>query len=157
MEYDATIERVVKLAFWALVDLNYFPSIPTDASWLMRWDNKRLSRQGFRAAATADGLTPVMLLATSFTLEQDIDALIHESIHLAQIMKGDLVPGYGDGTMIWKGKRYPCLPAGDKAYLNDQPWEAEAAELLAPLVIRMARSGTTDSRDKSTTFAEVDN
>jgi hypothetical protein len=104
-----------------------------------------------------DGSTPVMVLATSFTLEQDIDALIHESIHLAQIMKGDLVPGYRDATMTWKGKRYACLPAGDERYFIDQPWESEATDLIPPVVERMARSRNDSPQQQRTSSKEVNN
>lgn len=78
-----------------------------------------------------------MVLSEDFSLERDIDALIHESIHLAQIAKGEWVPGCGDGTSIWKGKKYKNLPSTHEQYSEEQPWEKETQSIFLDVVRKM--------------------
>jgi len=137
MENKSVIERIVNLVIQALQQMGFFESNPISVGWHLRWDGQTLSSRGFRAAATAHGNDPVMLLPEDFNLEKDIDVLIHESIHLAQIAKGDFVPGGGDGTAIWKGKKYHILPSDHERYFEEQPWEEEAQNLFSDVVKKM--------------------
>src|SRR5260370_15596198 len=138
MENIATIERCVNLVIRSLQVIGFFEEIPRVTGWHLRWDKQRLSRLDFRAAATAEGEYPVMILSEDFCLERDLDALIHESIHLAQIIKCDFEPGYGDGISTWKGRKYHNLPANHERYFEDQPWEDEAQELFPSIVKKMS-------------------
>jgi hypothetical protein len=134
MENESVIERTVNLVIDALRQMNFFEGNSMPVVWHLRWNSKALSSRRFRAAATAHGNEPVMVLPEDFNLERDIAALIHESIHLAQIAKGDFVPGYGDGTAIWKGQRYNILSSGHDRYFKDQPWEEEAQNIFPDVV-----------------------
>ncbi len=49
--------------------------------------------------------------------------LIHELIHVKQIVNGEHIPRDDDNRLIWKGEDYT-----DEAYEN-LPWEIEAGEL----------------------------
>ena len=133
MDDSKAIERCVNLVIRALQSIGFFSEKPRVTVWRIRFDTLSLSREGYRAAATVERECPLMVLPQDFRLENDIEALIHESIHLAQILKGDLVPGCGDGTMIWKGQKYNKLPATHERYFDDQPWEEESRR-LCPIV-----------------------
>ena len=137
MENEVVIEKTVNLVIQALQQLGFFEHKPKVTRWHLRWDREILSSKGFRAAATADGENPVIVLSENFSLENDIDVLIHESIHLAQIIKGDLVPGYGDGISIWKGKKYNNLPPTHEWYFEEQPWEEEVRNIFPNVFTKM--------------------
>lgn len=135
MEDEATIEGCVNLVIRSLQLIGFFEQAPRVTGWHLRWEKEKLAKLNFRAAATAEGEYPVMILSDDFCLEKDIDALIHESIHLAQMIKGDYEPGYGDGISTWKGKAYHNLPSNHERYFEDQPWEAEVRRIF-PIVVK---------------------
>lgn len=56
------------------------------------------------------------------SLETIITTLMHEMVHIAQYIRGDLVPGVGRKHSRWKGKPV------DLPY-SKQPWERQAARL----------------------------
>lgn len=137
MENTNTIEKVVTQVIQALGELGFFEGKSVKAGWHLVWNGNELSKRGLRAAATAHGADPVMVLPEDFSFERDIEALIHESIHLAQIAKGDFVPGYGDETATWKGKKYNVLPSDHERYFEDQPWEEEVHRISVDVVKKM--------------------
>lgn len=92
--------------------------------------NERLESLQFLAAASIDDVGHPVLV---FNIDHDIRtlawAIAHESVHLAQICKGEWEPF--QGYSVWKGKKYTNLTADDSNYSspNYQPWEAEAKNM----------------------------
>ena len=134
MEDEKTIEKLVHFIIGALDKLGFFERVPPAVQWRIDWNDEKLAAQGLRAAATLEGQNPVLLLSRQFRLATGICDLIHEAIHMAQIIKGDLVPGFNDGTVLWKGQCYQKVPPSDPHYMDSQPWEAEASALTGPVL-----------------------
>ena len=135
LENEKLVKRVVELAFRSLYEISFFDTVPEVVRLQVQWNDAKLSSLDYKCAATIEEDIVKIILRSNFDLDRDIDAIIHESIHLAQMLKGDLVPGFGDGTMMWKKETYQRLPANDERYFQNQPWEAEANEVL-PLLIK---------------------
>lgn len=63
-------------------------------------------------------------LNDQMTFRQYIRTLGHESVHLHQIMRGDLVQG--EDRVFWHGKEYPAHIITDPDFYPVLPWEIEA-------------------------------
>ncbi|MDC7690052.1 hypothetical protein [Vogesella indigofera] len=99
---------------------------------LLADDNSRLVSEGFLAGTSLDNnQRPYIVFDTQQSLRDQIWAIPHEAIHLAQICKGDFLPCWG--YSLWKGRRFEKLAADHPKYFEDQPWEKEARALEDPI------------------------
>lgn len=126
------VDAVLKACLQYLIDIGFIN--PEDFEGRIidtRCDmNERLSEKGFYAAASIDDIgRPVLIYNIEHRMRDLACAIAHESIHIAQICKGDWEPfqGYSE----WKGKKYTNLAASDPNYNSPehQPWEAEVYKL----------------------------
>lgn len=109
--------------------------IDSDATVLMR--RKRLgpvNHQGMMAQVE-EGLFVMYLNSNGFTTFEAISVIGHETVHMWQHLRGDMIDDpEGDGTS-WKGEHYP------KKRINDNyhtlPWEVEAFE-RQPILLQSA-------------------
>lgn len=114
-------------------------------------DDRKLEEVGLIGATTIgiDSL-PIIYLRSFLSFDLLIGIVAHESVHLAQILNGDLVPGI-PGFKNWRGTWFVTFPATSHFY-SEQPWEREAFDLAPELesyirkktnMIVNAGSGTT--------------
>lgn len=101
--------------------------------WDVRVDSEnKLKELGMSAATTLEGTTAVLVYPEEETYLEISKYIPHEVIHIAQICKGDFVPGLiPEGKGFWKGKEYLALATNDPNYFDEdyQPWEHEAQSL----------------------------
>ncbi len=100
-------------------------------------DGAELADRNYRSAfSVASNGVPVIVVKKDFSLcePDDLYGLIHETIHIAQVMKGDYVCSFNK-QVLWKGGIYKSLDGLHPDYFDErlQPWEAEAEEMV-PLV-----------------------
>lgn len=127
-----------------LVQIGHATKDQVTVDWYVEISDVRLVSRELFAAASIDGHgRPVIYIRSNAPLKALMYAIAHETVHLMQICKGDLVPEYG--RQFWKGTPYPSLPADDPTYLTAQPWEAEAAELQPILWEDLQRRFPTES------------
>lgn len=114
------------------------PGQINNSGWHIAFRQKTLSDKGFAGAAALDtNNRPVIYLSSNLTEKGLLYVIAHETVHLMQICKGDLIPGYG--SQIWKGKSYKTLPANHPDYFEHQPWEKDA-ERLQPVLLNYLES-----------------
>jgi hypothetical protein len=127
-----------------LVELGKVALEQVNQRWYVSFDDSRLNGKGFAGGATLDRNDhPVLYLSPELTVDAMIWIIAHESVHLMQICKGELIPMFG--YQIWKGQPYETLPADDPSYFDSQPWEKEAHE-LHPILLEHLRSKAFGSR-----------
>ncbi|GHD57108.1 hypothetical protein [Jeongeupia chitinilytica] len=128
------IEQFVNEIIRMLQLHEFFQESPQYFHWKIIENTALLHDLQAAAAATCIDNTPTMILANDWDLECDSYAIAHETIHLAQILKGDLVPIPHDGAnVMWKGKKFRILNGDAEDYYSAQPWEGEAREFLNKL------------------------
>lgn len=121
-----TIEYLIEMCLKKLVEMEKVDRAEIDVFWYAEFAAERLDNKGFIGAATLDRRNqPVVFLSRRLNDEGLVFTISHESVHLMQILKGDLFPGYG--VTFWKGREYKSLPFNHPKY-REQPWEKEAYE-----------------------------
>lgn len=121
------VHTFIGLCLKKLIDLGRVNRERFNVFWYAEFADEKLGKKGLTGAATLDDLErPVMYLSPRLSLEGLLDVIAHESVHLMQICKGDLYPGFG--FTVWKGREYKSLAADHPDY-KKQPWEKEAFEL----------------------------
>jgi hypothetical protein len=114
-----------------LVEVDFISQEKASCSWYTMCDlDKKLEDSGLLAGTSIDkNNRPFIAYRSKITPRELITAIPHESIHLAQICKGDHEPF--SGYSIWKGQKYINLTYDDPNYFSaeHQPWEAEAKTL----------------------------
>lgn len=129
------ITGLVRFCLMYLVKKNYISLGQVEKNyWIMCDITTRLQQNGLLAAVTRDDAGHAILLVDcTQPLSAIIWALPHESVHLAQVCKGDLIQQ--KGKTIWRGKEYTVLNADHPDYFSPdlQPWEAEAKSLESGL------------------------
>jgi hypothetical protein len=117
------IKALVEACFDYLEEIDFIEKAVIQ--WYPRYDmNLRLDSLNFEAAASIDDVgRPTIIFKSRFSL-RTVFAIPHESIHIAQICKGDYVPF--KGFSLWRGNQYTNLTADDPNYFIQQPWEEEA-------------------------------
>lgn len=127
-EIEEVVEGLACACLTKLIEIGRVTREQVAGKWYVEISDERLLPRRLFAATTIDnnGQT-VMYVRSALLPEELVSAIPHEAVHLMQICKGDLIPGYG--YQVWKGKRYPSLAADDPNYFEAQPWEAEAREL----------------------------
>lgn len=99
----------------------------------VEFDKSKTLDKGFGGSTTIDNNgIPVVYLSPQLTLKGVMEATSHEAVHVMQICKGDMTPGFG--YTIWKGEKYKSLPFDHPEYFKKQPWEKEARELESILL-----------------------
>jgi hypothetical protein len=135
---EKIVGKIVEHVFYALQSLGFFKEEPRIKGFELIRDPLQGIDQGFRAAASVLNGTPIMILGKDLDVKEDHIAIVHEAIHIAQIVKGDLSFEGGCEEVTWKGRRYKTLPVHDKNYFINQPWEKEADELLLSVLEKIA-------------------
>lgn len=69
----------------------------------------------------------VVLLNTLNCMMENIFALGHETVHLHQYVRGDMVDSQASQEVIWKGQRFRATPLALEMNYERLPWEIEAA------------------------------
>lgn len=123
-----------------LVKTGFLSKAVMSGAFYVAVDASKLEKPKFAAGASIDPAgRPFIAIRPGLNAGRpDLIAQViaHESIHLAQIIKGDLDPR--KGYSLWKGERHKNLSGDDSAYFEDQPWESEAqaleGEVLAHLM-----------------------
>jgi len=114
-----------------LVEIDFISKEKASCFWYTCSDiDKKLEDSGLLAGTSIDrNNRPFIAYRSKISMKDLIKAIPHESIHLAQIRKGDYEPL--SGYSIWKGKKYINLNCDDPNYFSaeHQPWEAEAKSL----------------------------
>lgn len=130
-------QQAVNFCLLKLIDLGLISLNEVNGKWYIQFDESRLESKGFGAAATLDieGI-PVMYLLPTLNVRGLARAISHESVHLMQLCRGDLVPRLG--CQIWRGVAYKTLPADSPDYFEAQPWEQEARD-LQPMLLDVLR------------------
>jgi hypothetical protein len=143
-EYRATVlelaQQAVNFCLLKLIDLGLVSLGEVNGKWYIQFDRARLEPRGLGAAATLDrdGM-PVVYLLPTLSVKDLALAIAHESVHLMQLCKGDLVPMYD--YHFWKGAQYPTLRADSPDYFEAQPWETQARELQPILTQTLGAKG----------------
>lgn len=121
------LELLIEKCLEKLIELGKIQRRQTFAFWYVDFAEEKLNNKGFIGAATLDSRNlPVVHLSPGLNDEGLIYTISHESVHLAQILRGDLIPGFG--FTFWKGQKYKSLPYNHPKY-REQPWEKEAYEV----------------------------
>jgi hypothetical protein len=133
-------QYAVNFCLLKLIDLGLVSLDEVNGKWYIRFNQSRLGARGLGAAATLDNEgTPVMYLLPTLNVKGLARAISHESVHLMQLCKGDLVPMWG--YHVWKGTEYPTLPADSPDYFEAQPWERETRDLQPVLLDVLQKKG----------------
>ncbi|MDC7708661.1 hypothetical protein [Vogesella indigofera] len=103
-----------------------------------------LAEKNYAAAFYVGGEgVPAIVLKKGFSLGEpdDLHCLVHESIHIAQVMKGDYVYSV-NGQVLWKGEIYQSLDGAHPDYFDEylQPWEFEVKEITPKVIAQLAAS-----------------
>ncbi len=126
-------ELFTGLCLQKLVELGKVEREQVNGKWYVEFNETKLKSKGLAGAATLDVFNrPVMYLLPELSLKGLMWIVAHETVHLMQICKGDLIPEYG--YKIWKGQKYQSLPNEHPDYFEAQPWEKEADELHSILL-----------------------
>src|SRR5438552_436714 len=115
----AVATGLVGACLFKLVEMGRASREQITANWHVEISDRRLVPRRMYAAASIDNDDrPVIYVRSNPPLKALMYAIAHESIHLMQICKGDLIPEYG--RQFWKGTPYPSLRADDPRYMADQ-------------------------------------
>lgn len=130
-------QQAVNFCLLKLIDLGLISLNEVNGKWYIQFDQSRLDSKGLGAATTLDreGI-PVMYLLPTLNVRGLARAISHESVHLMQLCRGDLVPLFG--YQLWRGVAYMTLPADSPDYFEAQPWEQEARD-LQPMLLDVLR------------------
>lgn len=115
--------------------------------WDLKYYPELMKTRGF-AAGTFVTPTGEHLITIDAAIKFDdiFEALVHETVHLAQFFKGDTINGEQKGGMYWRGTPYKILPPNHPNY-KKQPWEEEAFR-LTPELMKLVRQNREKERDK---------
>lgn len=126
-----------------LARLGYVTEAQLRNNVYIRWDRSCvLNLLGHGAATTQDDAgKAVVYLDPNQETYQIAWCILHESVHVAQVCRGDLeyLPVSG---MKWRGKTHVPIRSGAPGYF-DQPWEKEADETM-PMLIQALRESDSD-------------
>ena len=133
-------ELFIGICLQKLIEIGKVEREEVNGRWYVEFNETNSDSKGMAGAATLDDNNhPVVYLSPRLIALEGLMFLIaHETVHLAQICKGDFIPLYG--FSIWKGQEYVLLPPDHPDY-SAQPWEAEANE-LSPVLLEYLKSRT---------------
>jgi hypothetical protein len=125
-EFKTNLDTSTQICLGYLIQKGFVTKEDLAPGWYSRFDQTdRLEANDFAAGCTFDDNGTIII---TFNLNRPFDELLwaipHESVHIAQLAKGDWDPQIG--YSFWKGERYENLSGEDENYYLNQPWEAEA-------------------------------
>jgi hypothetical protein len=123
----------VGLCLQKLIELGHVEREQVNGRWYVEFNETKLMGKGFGGATTLDPRNqPVVYLLPQLNVQGLMFVIAHEAVHLMQICKGELIPGFG--FSIWRGQEYLALEHDHPEYFEAQPWEKEARELEGVLL-----------------------
>lgn len=133
-------ELFVGICLQKLIEMGMVEREQVTGTWYVEFNEAKSESKRMAGAATLDDSNhPVVYLSPRINSLEGLKFVIaHETVHLAQICKGDFIPLYG--FSIWKGEEYVLLPPDHPEY-SAQPWEAEADGLI-PMLLEYVEART---------------
>lgn len=141
------MKNIVRITLSVLIEREHLePEQIID--WDLKYYPELMKTRGFAAGTfVLPNGEHFITIDPAIEFDDIFEALVHETVHLAQFFKNDTRNGEQKDEMIWRGTSYKILPPDHPDY-KKQPWEEEAFRLTPELKELVRQSWIKESNYK---------